>query len=180
MKPINIDREMKELVASEEVLAFFDFMLPLEGEAAVEGLCKVSRPRERRSKSTYLSVFFMIDAPEAATQKLVDQHLRRVDWNAIGEQAEGVDCCVAIPNRGATGGLVLKEVDVFLDGARAPDIAFVRDVLRPALARGADLRAGDVTVWEDVAADPAPRTASAAPTAGGGLLSRLRRMAGGQ
>jgi hypothetical protein len=172
MKPINIDREMQQLVASEEVLAFFDFMLPIEGAEAVEGLCKVSRPRERRSKSTYLSVFFIVDATDPATQKAVDQHLRRVDWNAIGEQAEGVECCVAIPNRGATGGLVLKEVDVFLDGTRAPDIAFVRDVLRPALARGADLRASEVTVWDDAGAD-APATG--APAASGGLLGRLRR-----
>ncbi|MDX2171054.1 MAG: hypothetical protein SF182_28550 [Deltaproteobacteria bacterium] len=172
MKPINIDREMQELVASEEVLAFFDFMLPIEGAAAVEGLCKVSRPRERRSKSTYLSVFFIIDAHDPAVQRGVEQHMRRVDWNAVGESTPGVDCFVAIPNRGATGGLVLKEVDVFLDGTRAPDVAFVSEVLQPAMSRAADLRPGAVTVWDEVA--PAAAGA-AAPAAGGGLLGRLRR-----
>lgn len=179
MKAINIDRELQQLVASEEVLAFFDFMLPLSGEAAVEGLCKVSRPRERRSKSTYLSVFFIVDAHEAAVQRGVEQHLRRVDWNALGEQTAGVDCFVAIPNRGATGGLVLKEVDVFLDGSRAPDVAFVREVLQPAIARAADLRAGPVTVWEDAAEAPAAPAPSATAASGGGLLGRLRRLAGG-
>jgi len=174
MKAINIDRELQELVASEEVLAFFDFMLPLPGEVAVEGLCKVSRPRERRSKSTYLSIFFIVDAHEPATQGSVETHLRRVDWNAAGEQAPGVDCFVAIPSRGATGGLVLKEVDVFLNGNVTPDLAFVRDVLQPALARAADLRPGPVTVWEDPLAAAAP-----APAANDGLLGRLRQMAGG-
>ncbi|MEO8602267.1 MAG: hypothetical protein ABI629_06820 [bacterium] len=176
MKAINIDRELEELVASEEVLAFFDFMLPLQGEVVVEGLCKVSRPRERRSKSTYLSIFFIVDAPEAAQQRDVEARLKAVDWNAAGEQAPGVDCFVAIPNRGATGGLVLKEVDVFLDGNVSPDIAFVREVLQPAIARAADLRAGLVTVWDEPVAKPVGPAASA----GGGFLARLRRMASGE
>jgi len=176
MKAINIDRQLQDLVASEEVLAFFDFMLPLQGEAAVEGLCKVSRPRERRSKSTYLSIFFIIDAPETAQHRSVEAHLKRADWNAAGDHLEGVDCFVAIPSRGTTGGLVLKEVDVFLDGTREPDIAFVRDVLQPAIARAVDLRASPVTVWED----PAEAGGAAAPNPGsGGFLGRLRRMAGG-
>ena len=177
MKAINIDRELQDLVASEEVLAFFDITLPLQGAAAVEGLCKVSRPRARRSKATYLSVFFIVDAQDAATQRGVEQHLRKVDWNAAGEQTDGVDCFVPIPSRGATGGLVLKEVDVFLDDSVAPDIAFVRDVLQPVIARAADLRTGPVTVWEDVATDPPDAPVAAA--GGGGLLDRLRRLAGG-
>jgi hypothetical protein len=175
MKAINIDRQLQDLVASEEVLAFFDFMLPLHGDAAVEGLCKVSRPRERRSKSTYLSIFFIIDAADAAQHRAVEAHLKRADWNAAGDHLDGVDCFVAIPNRGHSSGLVLKEVDVFLDGTREPDIAFVRDVLQPAIARAADLRASPVTVWDD----PAEAAAAAPAKDGGGLLGRLRRMAGG-
>jgi hypothetical protein len=176
MKAIDIDRELRDLVATEEVLAYFDFVLPLnEGgtRCEIEGLCKVSRPRERNSRSTYLSLFFIVDAPDEATRRAVDAHMKRADWLACGTAVAGVDCVLAIPHRGGGAGLFLKEVDVYLDGSQPADAAFVRDALQPAIARTAGLRPGELTVWEDADAD-AVRPAAPGAT----LLDRLRRFAG--
>ena len=180
MKPIDIEQELHDLVASEEMLAFFDFTLPPGSAAgAVEGLCKVSRPRERRSRSTYVSLFFVVDAADADIRRRVAGHLGRVDWNACGAAMAGVDCILAIPHRdaGSDAGLFLKELDVYLDGSRAPDAAFLREVLHPAIAKATGLRTGEITVWEDVAAPAAAPAAGAAKRET--LLARLRRLAGG-
>jgi hypothetical protein len=180
MEPIDIEQELQDLVANEEVLGFFDFTLPpASGAGAVEGLCKVSRPRERRSRSTYVSLFFVVDAPDAETRGRVAGHLGRVDWNACGSAMAGVDCILAIPHRdaGSGAGLFLKEVDVYLDGSRAADAAFLRNVLQPAVAKATGLRTGEITVWEDASAPAA--TPSGAAATGDTLLVRLRRLAGG-
>jgi len=173
MKPIDIEQELQDLVASEEVLAFFDVVLPLKS-GDVEGLCKVSRPRERRSRSTYLSLMFVIDAPDPAVLRAIDAHLGAADWNACGSAIPGVDCILEIPHRGATAGLFLKEIDVYLDGSRRADAAFLRDVLQPAIAAAANLRVGEITVWED-AKTPVPQQPNAS---GQTLLARLRRLTG--
>src|SRR5262249_57246847 len=85
MKPIDIERELQDLVASEEVLAFFDVTVPL-ASGPIEGLCKVSRPRERRSRATYLSLMFVIDAPDQAVLRAIDEHMGAADWNACGSE----------------------------------------------------------------------------------------------
>ena len=183
MKAIDIEGELRELVASEEVLAYFDFTLPLGGAAdaarEVEGLCKVSRPRERKSRSTYLSLFFIVDAPDDATRRAIDTKLSRADWNECSASTPGVDCVMAIPHRHAGAGLFLKEIDAYLDGSYPPTAAFVRDALLPAVARATQLRPGELTIWEETAADPGGGAPRAAADAGETLLSRLRRFTRG-
>src|SRR5262245_18476033 len=97
METIDIGRELQDIMASEELLAFFDFTLPLDG-GETEGLCKVSRPRSRRSKATYLSVFLTIDLPDDAVYRAVEARLKAVDWSAASEGLSGIDCFVAIPH----------------------------------------------------------------------------------
>lgn len=178
MKAIDIDGELRSLVATEEMLAHFDFVLPLpSGE--VEGLCKVSRPRERNSRSTYLSLFFIIDAHEEAARKAIDAHLSRADWAGCGESTPGVDCVLAIPHRNAKAGLFLKEIDVYLDGSQAPSAAFVRDALQPAIARATGLRPGELSIWEDSATPDGGARPAAAGAQADGLFGRLRRLVSG-
>jgi hypothetical protein len=175
MKAIELDRQLRDLVATEELLAYFDFVLPLTAPDGarheLEGLCKVSRPKARRSRSTYLSLILIIDAPESTTQALLDAHFTAVDWAACS--APGLECVLAIPHRGASAGLFLKEIDAYLAADQAPSAEFLGDVLQPALARTARLVPGALTVWEEPA-DAAP----SAPTDAGTLLGRLRRFAG--
>lgn len=178
MEAIDIDRELRDLVATEEVLAYFDFALSLDDGGTrreIEGLCKVSRPRERNSRSTYLSLFFIIDAPDEPTYRAIDTHMKRADWTSCGISVPGVDCVLAIPHRSTGAGLFLKEIDVYLDGSQPPNATFVRDALQPAIARTAGLRPGELTIWEEGEADAA-RPAAAAPSET--LLNRLRRFAG--
>jgi hypothetical protein len=182
MKELDIERELLDLAAKEEVLAFFDFVLPITVGAAgsrdVEGLCKISRPRARNSRATYFSLFFVVDSQDAAVQQALDTHMREVDWNALGTRSGGVDCVLPVPHRGATAGLFLKEVDVYLDGSRPADATFVRDAILPAVAQTMGLRAGELTVWEE---KPSPGSASADPTSAAksqSILDRLRRLAG--
>lgn len=182
MKELDIERELLDLAAKEEVLAFFDFVLPITVGGAVsrdvEGLCKVSRPRARNSRATYFSLFFVVDSQDEAVQQALDALMRDVDWSAFGTRTSGVDCVLPVPHRGATAGLFLKEVDVYLDGSRPADATFVRDAIVPAVAQTMGLRAGELTVWEERAAVGA---SSASPTSAAkseSILDRLRRLAG--
>jgi len=175
MKPIELDRELRDLVTTEEVLAYFDFILPLgelgTARSEVEGLCKVSRPRERRSRSTYLSLIFIIDAHDSAMQAQLNGHWGAIDWAAC--TAPGIDCVLAIPHREPSTGLFLKEVDVYLESHQPPSAEFLRDVLQPALARTARLVPGELTIWDE----PAEARPQSAPSET--LLGRLRRLTGG-
>jgi hypothetical protein len=177
MKEIDIDSELRDLVASEELLAYFDFVLPpgdgKDPAGGIEGLCKVSRPRERNSRSTYLSLFFIVDAHDEAALRAIDARIGRADWSA---PIPGVDCVLAIPHRDDTAGLFLKEVDIYLDGSQPPTASFVRDVLQPAIARATGLQPGEVTAWEE---SPQPDTGAADAAAHETLLGRLRRIVGG-
>lgn len=177
MNELDIERELLDLAKKEEVLAFFDFVLPLQvdgGAREVEGLCKISRPRERSSRATYFSLFFVVDSQDAAIQHGLERAMRDADWNELGEKTDGVDCVLPVPHRGGTAGLFLKEVDVYLDGTRAPDTAFVREAIVPAVAATLKLRAGELTVWD---VQPAPSTTPGASKSES-LLGRLRRLAG--
>jgi hypothetical protein len=178
MKSIDIDGELRDLVASEEVLAYFDFVLPLGPDAAgpIEGLCKVSRPRARNSRSTYLSLFFIVDAHDEAARRAIDTHIGRADWSA---SIPGVDCVLAIPHRDATAGLFLKEVDVYLDDSQPPSASFVRDILQPAIARATGVQPGELTAWEESPQSDAGGAGTAAAPPDDTLLGRLRRLVSG-
>jgi len=174
MREIDIEQELRELAAKEQVLAFFNFVLPLPGAGEVEGLCKVAHPQERNSRVSYVALLFVVDAPDAAVLRAVDAHMRAIDWDGIS--IAGVTGVLAVPHRSAGAGLFLKEVDVYLEDSQVASAAFVRNVLQPAVARVAKLRPGELTVWEEAA--PAAPAAPAPAPAGASLVGRLRRMVG--
>lgn len=178
MKALDLERELVDLAAKEEVLAFFDFVLTLPTASGsghdVEGLCKVSRPRERRSRATYVSLLFIVDAQDAATRQALESHMKNVDWGSPEMAPPGVDCVLPVPYRNAAEGLFLKEIDVYLDGTRAPDTAFVREVLQPAVVRATGIRPGEITAWADTPEAPAVSEPVKSET----LLERLRRLVG--
>lgn len=175
MKAFDIDQELADLAAREEMLAFFDFALRLDGERRVEGLCKVSRPRARRSRSTYCSLLFVVDAPDADAHRSLEARLGAIDWNAFAAATPGVECVLAVPRRAGGSGLFLKEVDVYLDGSREADASFAREVLQPAIARATGAEAGEVTVWREAGEEPAEPASEAKAES---FLDRLRRLAG--
>ena len=178
MEPIDIEQELIDLAAQEEVLAFFDFTLALSATGGeVEGLCKVSRPHERRSRSSYVSLLFVVDALDEKTRRAVEAHLSAVDWGGPAKSIPGVAGFLPVPHRDTAAGLLLKEVDVYLDGTQPATADYVRTVLQPAVARAAHLRAGEVTAWEENAPRPAPRSAAPAPE-NESLIGRLRRLFG--
>jgi hypothetical protein len=178
-QPIDLDRELMSLVAREEMLAFFDFVLALGGDRdggpTVEGLCKISRPKERRSRVTYLSLLFVVDAADVSAQQALAARFGAIDWDAA--RAEGVDGVLPVPHRDAGAGLFLKEVDVFLDGSRVADAAFVRETLLPSIVRATGIRPGELTVWQSSPA-PAATPSSNSDAASESLVDRLRRLLG--
>lgn len=171
---LDLDRELLALVAQEEMLAFFDFLLDLGGGRRVEGLCKVSRPRERRSRARYLSLLFVVDAVDAETQQALTRHFAAASWGSAA--IAGVEGILPVPHRSAGAGLFLKEVDVYLDGSRDADMSFLRSALLPVVARSAGISPGELTVWEQKA--PAAAAAPPAAAESEGIVSRLRRLIG--
>ncbi len=179
MKEIDIEQELMDLVASEEVLAFFNFVLPVPGAGETEGLCKVSHPRERNSRVTYVAMLFLIDAPDAGMLHAVDAHMRKIDWDSVAPS--GVSAMLAVPHRSANAGLFLKEVDVYLEDGQSANAAFVRGVLQPVVARATGMKPGELTVWEESAPGGAARSAkaaAAAPAEDESIVGRLRRFVG--
>lgn len=163
MKVVDLDQELSSLFKGEEMMAFFDFALPLGEAGRCEGLCRISRPRAGSGNATYFSVLFMIDAPADGQRDQLDALLRDADWDACAERLPIAAEALAMPANEAGGDAWVMQVDFVLSGAlRITEERLCRDLVS-ALRTTLDLEAGEITTWGAEAA----ATPTAAPAASG-------------
>ncbi len=172
-KPIDIIQEFVELYTHEETLAFFEFQIS-EGESAVPGLCRISKPKSADGRSKYVSLTFTFDAPDERTRAVVDAALANLEDERLRELLPTVTAVVPLPPMTRSSETYVRQLDLMLEAHIDPGKLFIAGRLLPAVQHVAQLTPGAVMWWEEAAnAARAPVEPDAT-----GLADRVKRYLG--
>jgi hypothetical protein len=150
---IDAHKQFVDLFKKEEMLAFFDFLLPLAENRTAAGLCKISRPKGDLQQGRYLALLFLIDAPDEALREEVTAYAKRIPWNHLAELAPGIETVLSIPDLHSGSGFYYKETDLYVSGKVELSKAYVVSKLFPAILRVTGFSARELVFWEDVPAE---------------------------
>ena len=175
-KRIDIIQEFVDLYQHEEMLAFFEFRIG--GPNGVAGLCRISKQKGGSAGARYLSLSFMIDAPDEGSRALADKAWSRIDDAAMQAALPAVAAVVPIPVMIHGAENYIRQVDLMLGEHVEVGRAFVTERLLPVVFRLTGMTAGTVEWWDEAA--PGPRTSAAAASDErapllGALLARWRK-----
>ncbi len=147
---IDLDRQLVELFKKEQMLAFFDFRVPLADAEPLSGLCKISQPKGGGQQPQYLSLLFLIDTPSAMAWQQVDKYAGHLEWDGFRHELPGVETVLSIPHLHRGSGFYFKEVDIYLKGTATLSKHYVLNKLYPAIMKVMRLTGGEVVFWDDV------------------------------
>ena len=175
-KRIDLIQEFVDLYKQEEMLAFFEFRIG--GPTGTAGLCRISKQKGAAAGMRYLSLTFMVDAPDEKSRAAADSALNRIEDAAMQAALPAVAAVVPIPVMIHGGENYVRQVDVMLREPTEVNNAFVRDRLLPAVFRLSGITTSAVEWWDETApAAPANATETAEQRTPllGALLARWRK-----
>ncbi len=158
---IDLDRELADLFTKEEMLAFFDFRLVLNGDEALSGLCKISEPKRPGDKSTYFSLFFVTDIPDQKMWTEIDALMSKIPWDRFQRYLPHVESVMSLPIHKPIHGVYLRETYVYVNGPLPPLGVYLTNQLYPAIIRVTGFQAGELVIWSEIADMMAPLKAAA-------------------
>lgn len=164
-KPIDLMDEVISLFSREEMIAYFDFQLPVGGDASFGGLCKISRSKRDASQLNYASVLFIVDAPTPACRQGILEKLDALDETRLQEAIPELTTLVPVPAAATHPGLLLKQIDLILEKGCPATRHFVQDKLYPVICRLAGLYAEPLVFWPAPAEPASHEPATAKPPA---------------
>lgn len=144
---VDLVREFVDLYDREELIAFFEFSAEGPGGTSLEGLCRISRPKDGSSHLAYLSVGFVADTPDDASRALMDERLGRIDGDAVRAAVPQVAEVLPMSVMGPGSESYVRQADILFGEETLADPRAVLEQLVPALAAIADLRPGPLTWW---------------------------------
>jgi len=172
-KRIDIIQEFVDLYKQEEMLAFFEFRVG--GPQGSAGLCRISKQKGDAGGVRYLSLSFMVDAPDEQSRATADSALNRIEDHALQAAVSEVAAVVPIPVMIHGGENYVRQVDLMLREPVEADKSFVAGRLLPAVLRLSGITASPIEWWGETApAKAAPATGEHGPLLAT-LLARWRK-----
>lgn len=147
-KIIDLTQELISLFDKEDVLAFFDFQLIVDRTETVQGLCKISKPKE--GKPNYLSLMFIIDAIDDKIADRVNSVMKSVSWGEFKKHGHGIDMVIAMPHVKRDTQHYLEEIEIYLNPELRITKAYLTDDLYPAIVRTLGCTGGGLVLWDDL------------------------------
>ncbi|HVN84038.1 MAG TPA: hypothetical protein VMW17_04245 [Candidatus Binatia bacterium] len=171
-EPIDILKELTDLSAQEDLLAFFEFTHTAAGAPPLSGLCKVSRP-QHPGRSHYLSLTFVVDTPNRDARQWIAAILNRLATDELRHALPQVTEVIPMPSVSSSADNYVQQTDLLLaDGLDAGQF-FVTERLVPAISRVAQLVPTEL-VWWGEAESKAP-VSPVADESESSLAARLRK-----
>lgn len=174
-KPIDLHQELVDVFQKEQMLAFFDFKLNVDGTGApASGLCRISKPKDGNSASKYFSLLFIIDTPDETVRESADRKIAGIQWDHLKTALSGAVAVLPLPQLNSTADILLKEADVYVRSIKEPVRLFVLRELYPAIVKVTGIEGGELVFWDDfsdVPRIPATRRQKGRHS----FLERLRR-----
>lgn len=170
----DMDSQFKSLFNTEEMLAFFDFRMKPEGGEAVDGLCKISRPKEGRNGGKYFSLLMVIDTPTETSRQGVEKNLKLTNWDVMKGLLPDVECVLPIfyPNKGKEN--FLAEYDVYMSKTCELSRLYLLNELYPTIARVSALSVGELVFWDS--AKSSSKSAPPEQDSSQSLFQRLKNL----
>ncbi len=171
-KRIDIIQEFVDLYKREEMLAFFEFRIG--GPNGTAGLCRISKQKGGATGPRYLSLTFMVDAPDERSRAAAETALNRIKDAAMQAALPAVSAVVPIPVMIHGAENYVRQVDVMLREATEIGKPFVKERLLPVVLRLTGMTAGAVEWWDEAAPTGAAAAGERTPLLGA-LLARWRK-----
>jgi len=152
---IDIFQEFVAQSAREDMLAFFEFTLDLEGRGAATGLCRLSQPKAGSSSLRYLSLTFVSDTSDEESKRAIEHVLSRLDESRLRTALPQTTGVVPTPSMHTGPEHHIRQIDILLSTGTLPDKRFIAERLLPALQRILPLTIGEVSWWDVRAEDAA-------------------------
>jgi len=174
---IDMGKQLQDLLKTEEMLAFFDFQFESETGKTISGLCKISRPKEGKAQSKYVSLLFIIDTPEGEGARDVIARLRDISWDGLKGHLAGFADALPLPSLDVgSGDFVVSEVDLYVADDVELDKRYVAEELHPAITRITRFSAEPPVFFAEAPAGAETRADEPIGQEGGSLVERVRRM----
>src|SRR5262245_42833364 len=144
---VDLLREFVDLYSREEMLAFFEFRLERPGGREVEGLCRISQPKDGRSNLYYLSLGFVADTPDEAARRSIDDALARLDGDALRSAVPSVVEVLPVTSMPTGPESFVRQADILFDEQSASDPTTTLEQLIPAVARITGIHPRELVWW---------------------------------
>lgn len=144
---VDLVAEFVDLYSREEMLAFFEFRLGGSNGHPVEGLCRISQPKDGRSNLYYLSLGFVVDTPDEASRKRVDDSLAKLDGDALRSTLPCVIEVLPVTVMSTEAESQVRQADILLDEDTVGEASTFLPQLVPAIAAIMGLDAGELVWW---------------------------------
>lgn len=144
---VDLLREFVDLYSREEMLAFFEFRLERPGARDIEGLCRISQPKDGRSNLYYLSLGFVVDTPDEAARTIIDEVLSRLDGDALRSAVPNLVEMLPVTAMPTGSESYVRQADILLDDSSANDPAAILKALIPAMAKITGIQPSELVWW---------------------------------
>ncbi|MHB8773184.1 MAG: hypothetical protein ACYC7J_19485 [Syntrophales bacterium] len=148
-KAIDLEQQLIELFDREDVLAFFDFQLPVDQKATVQGLCKISEPNQKDSKSGYLSILLIIDTVDEAVEDAVRALMKGISWAELKKHTPGIEMIIPMPHVSHGTQHYLEEIAVYLAPQQRITKSYLTDDLYPAIMNTLGCSGNGLIFWDE-------------------------------
>jgi len=149
-KVTDLKQQLIGLFDKEKVVAFFDFRLVVDQNESVQGLCKISESKEGEAKSNYLSILFIIDIIDGATEEKVDKLIKGISWSGFEANLWGISMIIPMPYVKHDSQHYLKEVDIYLSTNTQVSRSYIIDNLYPAIIKILGCKGNELIFWEEL------------------------------
>jgi hypothetical protein len=144
---IDLEQEFYDSFEKEQMLAYFDFTFD---KGALPGLCKISRPREGHTKSTYFSTLFIIDTPDDGAFGEISAYARKINWDSFRNYLPAFNSVMSMPYAGGKTENYFLEADIFIDMPVDMPKQFVLHKLYPSIEKVTGFKSGTLVFWDDI------------------------------
>ena len=145
---IDIFQEFVEQYTREELLAFFDLILPRPGKEPLLGLGRISQPKQGSSSLRYLSLTFVVDTPDEEARTAVQHMLTRLEEESLRAALPQAAGLVPTPSMHTGPEHYIRQIDILLGATTIPDKYFITERLVPALQKILPVQINEVSWWE--------------------------------
>jgi hypothetical protein len=175
---IDVTKQLQDVLKREEMLAFFDFQFESETGRTISGLCKISRPKEGKARSKYVSLLFIVDTPDGEARGEALSRMASIQWDSLRGELTGLEDILLLPPTDlGSGDFVLSQMDLYVNAVVDLAKPYVFEQLHPAIVKIAGITSGTPVYFPDAGSETAPLPGgSTGDKRGDSLVQKLKRM----